>query len=125
MSRVMDLPVIRKALAELDRIATEHPEICQGIGKWDEAAVERIVTRGKPRKPGNERQAEYRRQQAAKGIKREIFFATPEARLAWAKLRVMYPGKSRDTILCDALINLLATQQDSTPSGTYSPPAPY
>ncbi len=104
MARVMNLPVIRKALAELDRIAAEHPEICQGVGQWDEKAVAGILTG----KPGSERQAEYRRKLAAQGIKREVFFATPEAQTALAELRTLYPEKTRDTILCDAVLSLLA-----------------
>ncbi len=107
MSAVIDLPRIRRALSELDRIATEHPEICQGLGQWDEKAVAGIVTG----KPGSERQAEYRRKLAAQGIKREVFFATPEAQTALAELRALRPDQTRDNILCDALLMMLATQR--------------
>lgn len=107
MSAVIDLPRAKKALAALDKIAAEHPEICQGLGQWDEKAVAGIVNG----KPGSERQAEYRRKLAARGIKREIFFATPEAQTALAELRALHPDKTRDNILCDAVINLLAAQR--------------
>ena len=107
MSAVIDLPRIRRALSELDRIATEHPEICQGLGQWDEKAVAGIITG----KPGNERQAEYRRKLAAQGIKREVFFATPEAQTALAELRALHPDKTRDNIFCDALLLMLAAQR--------------
>lgn len=117
MSAVIDLPRIRRALSELDRIATEHPEICQGLGQWDEKAVAGIVNG----KPGSERQAEYRRKLAAQGIKREVFFATPEAQTALAELRALHPDKTRDNILCDAVINLLAAQRSPDPMPVVTP----
>lgn len=103
MERPVDLPRIRRALSELDRIAAEHPEICQGIGQWTEQAVEKM-TMGTP---ANERASAFRRRLAEKGIKREIFFATPEARDALVQLRALHPDKTRDRILCDAVLNLL------------------
>lgn len=118
MSAVIDLPRIRRALSELDRIATEHPEICQGLGQWDEKAVAGIITG----KPGNERQAEYRRKLAAQGIKREVFFATPEAQTALAELRALHPDKTRDNILCDALLTTLAVQRTPDPLPALTPP---
>lgn len=105
MERPVDLPRIRRALSELDRIAAEHPEICQGIGQWTEQAVEKM-TMGTP---ANERASAFRRRLAEKGIKREIFFATPEARDALVQLRALHPDKTRDRILCDAVLNLLTT----------------
>ena len=119
MSAVIDLPRAKKALAALDKIAAEHPEICQGLGQWDEKAVAGIVNG----KPGSERQAEYRRKLAARGIKGEIFFATPEAQTALAELRALHPDKTRDNILCDAVINLLAAQRAPDPMPVV-PPAP-
>lgn len=121
MSRVIDLPAIRQALVELDRIAAEHPEICQGLGQWDEKSVAGIVAGGKPEKTPSERQAIYRRQQAAKGVKRETFFITPEAQVAFTALRARYPEKSRDTILCDAVINLMAALDHPVPPPPESP----
>ena len=113
MSAIIDLPRIRRALSELDRIATEHPEICQGVGQWDEKAVEKITLgRGTP---ANERAVAYRQRLAAQGIKREVFFATPEAKAALVELRALNPEKTRDNILCDALINLLAAQRTTKP----------
>ncbi len=107
MSAVVDLPRARRALAELDRIAAAHPEMCQGIGQWDEKTVEKIIM-GTPAK---DRVKAMRERLAARGIKREIFFATPEAQTALAELRALHPDKTRDNILCDAVINLLAAQR--------------
>jgi len=106
MTRPVDLPRIRRALAELDRIAAEHPEICQGVGQWDEKAVENIVM-GTPAK---ERVRAMRERLAAKGIKRESFFLTPAARAALTELREQHPEQTRDRLLCDALISLLAAK---------------
>ena len=111
MSAVIDLPRIRRALSELDRIAAEHPEICQGLGQWDEKAVAGIVTG----KTGSERQADYRRKLAAQGVKREVFFATPEAQTALAELRALHPDKTRDNILCDALLMMLSAALPPAP----------
>lgn len=119
MSAVVDLPRARRALAELDRIAAAHPEMCQGIGQWDEKTVEKIIM-GTPAK---DRVKAMRERLAARGIKREIFFATPEAQTALAELRALHPDKTRDNILCDAVINLLAAQRAPDPMPVV-PPAP-
>jgi hypothetical protein len=119
MSAVIDLPRIRRALSELDRIAEAHPEMCQGIGQWDEKAVEKIIM-GTPAK---DRVKAMRGRLAAQGIKREVFFATPEAQTALAELRALHPDKTRDNILCDAVICLLAAHQQPAPATIEPSPA--
>ncbi len=121
MGAVIDLPRIRRALSELDRIAAEHPEMCQGIGQWTENEVEKIIM-GTPAK---DRVKAMRERLAAQGIKREVFFATPWAQAALAELRALRPDQTRDAILCDAVISLLAAQEKPPPNCTYTPPAPY
>ena len=118
MNAVIDLPRARKALAALDKIAAEHPEMCQGIGQWDEAAVEKI-TMGTP---ARDRVKAMRDRLAAQGIKREVFFATPEAQAALVELRALHPDKTRDNILCDALINLLAAMRPRAPATVATEP---
>ena len=120
MSAVIDLPRIRRALAELDRIAEAHPEMCQGLGQWDEKAVGSIIV-GTPAK---DRVRAMRERLAAKGVKREIFFATPEAQAALAELRALRPDQTRDYILCDAVIHLLAMQQRPAPATLTPRPVP-
>ncbi len=121
MGAVIDLPRIRRALSELDRIAAEHPEMCQGIGQWTEKEVEKIIM-GTPAK---DRVKAMRERLAAQGIKREVFFATPWAQAALAELRALRPDQTRDAILCDAVISLLAAHEKPPPNSTYTPPAPY
>ena len=104
MGAVIDLPRIRRALSELDRIAEAHPEMCQGIGQWTEQEVEKLLM-GTPAK---DRVKAMRERRAAQGIKREVFFATPEAQAALAELRALRHDQTRDNILCDALLTTLA-----------------
>ena len=61
--------------------------------------------------PTKDRVAAHRERLAAQGIKRETFFATPEAQAALAQLRALFPDKTRDTLLCDALLSLLAAHR--------------
>ena len=122
MGAVFDLPRIRRALAELDRIVAAHPEMCQGLGQWTEKEVEKMIM-GTPAK---DRVKAMRERLAAQGIKREVFFATPEAQTALAELRALRPDQTRDNILCDAVICLLAAHQQTAltrlePSQTTEP----
>jgi len=100
MPRPVDFPRVRRALAALDRIAAEHPEICQGVGQWDESAVENIVMAT----PAKERVAAYRARRAAQGIKRVTFFCSPEAQEALRHLREAQPGNTVDETICAALV---------------------
>ena len=120
MSAVIDLPRIRRALAELDPIAEAHPEMCQGLGQWDEKAVESIIV-GTLAK---DQVRAMRERLAAKGVKREIFFTTPQAQAALAELRALRPDQTRDYILCDAMIHLLAAQQCPVPETLTPRPVP-
>ena len=119
MGAVIDLPRIRRALSELDRIAEAHPEMCQGLGQWTEQEVEKLIM-GTPAK---DRVKAMRERRAAQGIKREVFFATPEAQTALAELRALRPDQTRDNILCDAVIALLAAHQQPPPATVEPPPA--
>ena len=63
---VVDLPRIRRALAELDRIAAEHPELCQGDGeRWvdNTEVLAAMIT------PVNERMKAYRRRLRERGLR--------------------------------------------------------
>ncbi len=118
-TETIDLPRVRRALAALDKIAADHPEICQGIGNWDEETVAKILhTPGGT--PAKERVAAHRRRLAEQGIKREIFFASPEAQTALAQLREMFQDKTRDQIFNDAILNLLAVHRPEPPPITES-----
>ena len=123
MGAVIDLPRIRRALAELDRIAAAHPEMCQGLGQWTEKEVEKIIM-GTPAK---DRVRAMRERLAAQGIKREVFFATARAQAALAELRALRPDQTRDNILCDAILCLRAAAIDDpltiTPQLDYQPTA--
>ena len=109
-TETIDLPRVRRALAALDKIAADHPEICQGIGNWDEETVAKIL-HNPGGTPAKERVAAHRRRLAEQGIKREIFFASPEAQTALAQLREIFQDKTRDQIFNDAILNLLAAHR--------------
>lgn len=110
MGKVIDLPRIQAALKKLDQIAADHPEICGGGGTWTEEAVAEMI-RQKGGTPAKQRVAAYRQRLAEQGIKREIFFASPEAQTALAQLREMFQDKTRDQIFNDAILNLLAVHR--------------
>lgn len=99
MSRPVDLPRVRRALAELDRIAAEHPELCQGKGQWDEQEVEKIVMGT----PANERVRAYRARLRKQGNTNISVFLTPEAHAALSTLRALHPGKSINDIISGVL----------------------
>lgn len=107
MNSIVDLPRARRAMAALDRIAAEHPELCQGVGHWNQEEVMKIMGT-----PAKDRALAYRQRLAAQGITREVFFATPEAKAALAELRYRFPAKTRDSILCEALILLNNTVKE-------------
>ena len=100
MPKTIDLPRIRRALSELDRIAAEHPELCQHQGQWDEKEVEEMIM-GTPAK---ERVAQLRARREAQGIKRITFFCDPNAQTALLALRKEQPDLTVDATICAALI---------------------
>jgi hypothetical protein len=77
-SRPIDLPRIRRALNELDRIAAEHPELIGQHGQWDEHEVESMMK--SQAKPARERVADYRRRMIDAGHSRICFYASPETK---------------------------------------------
>lgn len=98
MPRPIDLPRIRRALANLDRIAAEHPDYCQGQGQWNEAEVKKIMGTPTP-----ERMKAYRARLRAQGWKQVAMFLSPEAVNRLDELRRQFPEKSTGEIVSDAL----------------------
>ncbi len=68
MSKVIDLPRAKRALAALDKLVIDHPELCQGDGpRWTDNLEELDkLTMGTPTK---ERTAAYRRRLREKGYR--------------------------------------------------------
>lgn len=101
MPRSIDLPRVRQALAELDRIAAEHPEI---IGKGEPWAdnldeLHKVITMDT-----NQRIAEYRARQRDKGMRRISIFLSPEASEALEALQRVYPGQPIGEIVSRSLV---------------------
>lgn len=112
MARVIDLPRIRRALSELDRIAAEHPEMCQHQGQWDETAVKEMLMS----KPAKERVAEYRDRIRAKGHARLAAYITPDAKTSLDQLRRAHPDLTLNDLLSQLITGQIKqTQQDSQP----------
>ena len=112
MSRPVDLPRVRRALAELDRIAAEHPELCQGEGHWNEKEVQRIMGT-----PAKDRVRAYRTRLLEQGNTRLSIFLTPDASAVLTTLRTRYPDKSINDIISSVLTGgiPIAPPQDTTP----------
>ena len=98
MNEVIDLPRARRALAALDRIAAEHPELCQGIGQWNEHEVEKIMAT-----PVNERVSAYRNRLQAGGRWRLSAFITQDARESLNRLRKEYPDLTINDLVSSIL----------------------
>ena len=100
MNRPIDLPRARRALAELDRIAAEHPELCRGGERWADNidALERAM--GTPAKI---RTAAYKGRLREKGYKQISVFLSPQAQERLAKLAENAPDKSIGDIISDVL----------------------
>jgi deferrochelatase/peroxidase EfeB len=108
MTCPVDLPRIRRALAELDRIAVEHPEIRHWGQPWANdmnQLQETIMT------PGKERIAKYRAKQREKGLKTVNVFLTPEAQAALNKLQSERPDATMGDVISDALLIAIATRK--------------
>lgn len=111
----VDLPRVRRALSNLDKIAAEHPELCRGGGKWTEQEVAKIMGT-----PANERVKAYRARLREQGNTNISVFLTPDARTALSTLRAMHPGKSINDIVSDVLTGTISipnptTEQDRQP----------
>ena len=76
--KAVDLARVRKALAELDRLVAENPELCNGNGpKWADNLPELDkLTMGTPVK---QRIIEYRQRLRAKGYKASTVYLSAEA----------------------------------------------
>ena len=107
MPRPVDLPRIRRALSELDRIAAEHPEIHHRGQPWANdmnQLQDTIMT------PGKERIAKYRAKQQQKGLKSVTIYLTPEAQAALYRLQSERPDASMGAVISDALLSVTATR---------------
>lgn len=106
MPRPVDLPRIRRALSKLDRIATEHPELCQGGARWADNldALETAIV-GTPAK---ERSAAYKARLREKGYRQISAFLSPEAQDRLKKLITDYPNRSVGDIISDTLTGRIA-----------------
>ena len=103
MSKTIDLPRIRRALSELDRIAAEHPEYCQHQGQWNETAVKELVMRT----PAKERVAKYRDRLRADGHWRLTAHLSADAKAALDHLRQAHPDLTINEILSGLLTGQL------------------
>ena len=101
MPRPIDLPRIRRALSELDRIATEHPELCQGGARWVDNldALETAIVGT----PARERSAAYKSRLKEKGYRQISIFLSPAAQDRLTKLVADYPSQSVGDIISDVL----------------------
>ena len=108
MARPVDLPRIRRALAELDKIAAEHPEIRHRGQPWsnDMSQLQEVIMT-----PGKERIAKYRAKQKAMGLKTVNVFLTPEAQAALNKLQSERPDATMGDVISDALLIAIATRK--------------
>lgn len=102
MPKTIDLLRARRALAELDRIAAEHPEIVGKGEPWKDnlEELQRVITMNH-----NQRIAEYRARQQAKGMRRVSIFLSPEATEALEALQRATPGKPVGEIISRALVS--------------------
>lgn len=115
MPRPVDLPRVRRALAELDRIAVAHPDLCQGKGQWNEQEVEKIMGT-----PVSERVKAYRHRLREQGRTRISVFLKPEASAALQALRSRHPNTPINDIVSDVLTGVISipnqtTEQDHQP----------
>ena len=100
MPRPIDLPRIRRALGNLDRIAAEHPEYCQHQGQWDESEVEKIVMGT----PVNERMKAYRARLRERGWRQVAMYLSPDAVAQIEALRQQHPDQSVGELVSNILV---------------------
>lgn len=91
-----DLSRARRALAALDRIVIEHPELCGDGPAWTVEAVESLVTT-----PTKDRMKSYRQRLADAGYRRVCFHASPKTQDALDALRA--DGRTIDEVIGEAL----------------------
>ena len=102
-ARPIDLPRARRALAELDRIAAEHPEIRHRGKPWGEnmnQLQEIIMT------PSKQRDEKYRAKQRERGLKPVTVYLTPPAQAVLNKLQSEQPDANMGDIISNALLRM-------------------
>lgn len=116
MNRPIDLPRARRALAELDRIAAEHPELCRGGERWADNLDHLETIMGKPNTggtPARERMVAYRRRLIKEqGRHRVSVFLTPDAHEVLIKLRARHPGMSTNDLVSDVLTGRIRPREE-------------
>lgn len=106
MPRPIDLPRIRSALSELDRIATEHPELRQcdvRLANNIDALETAIVGT-----PAKDRSAAYKNRLREKGYRQVSIFLSPEAQTRLKQLIADYPNRSVGDVVSSALTGEIA-----------------
>ncbi len=101
MSKVVDLPRVRRALSALDKIALDHPDLCQGGGgRWSEnlEELDRIT------QPTKNRMQAYRARMRERGWRQVAMFLSPDAYACLGQLRDQYPDKAIGELVSDALL---------------------
>lgn len=95
----IDLDRYRRACAELDRLVIEHPELCQGHGRWSDHVEEldRMTT------PVNERMTAYRERLRDRGYKQVAMFLSPSSIAVLDQLRARFPDLTLGDIVGVAL----------------------
>jgi hypothetical protein len=116
MPRPLDLPRIRRALVNLDRIAAEHPEYCQHRGQWDESEVEKVVMATSV----NERMKAHRARLQAEGYWRLSAFITPEAQESLNQLRQAHPDLTLSELVSAVFTGQLSPERKSRVSALIS-----
>lgn len=104
MTKTIDLPRVRRALVELDRIAAEHPNIrpIDGLEQLEQLVMTTT---------NQERLAKYREKQQQKGLKRVTVYLSPNAQAALRRLQDR-TGESQSEILSDAVIHAALTKEE-------------
>lgn len=109
MNRPVDLPRIRRALAELDRLAAEHPEIRHRGRPWA-TAMNQLRETITIMTPNKERIAKYRAKQQQKGLRAVTIYLTTDAQTALHRLQAERPDANMGDIISDALLSVIATR---------------
>ena len=101
MNQVVDLPRYRRACAALDQLVADHPELCQGGGRWSDnlEELDRMTT------PVNERMQAYRERLRDRGHKQVAMFLSESATVRLDELRKQFPDITIGEIVGVALTN--------------------
>lgn len=106
MTQVIDLPRVRRALDELDRIAAEHPEAFapDRLRLLTENLEETLMH------PPRNRMKAYRDRQVERGMKRITIAISREAAQALQALQAVGRYKSAGEVVSHALLNTAITE---------------